>query len=121
MGVDLKFYVSPYGVAKTSLFGINKIIEEAFCEENHPCINFGYLIIGSGPNGDMLCVNCKSGLVGYVFHDDLWEENYDFFEDIYIELPISIEQFIKLVIYSKNDYPFDGFEAEKYLNTISDN
>lgn len=115
MGIDLPFYVSSYGTAKTYLYSIKSIINEAFCEENYPCMDHGYLIIGSGPNGDLLCVNCSTGLIGYAFHDDLWDKTYDAFEDIYIELPLSIEQFLNSVIYEKDEYPFDGFEAEKYL------
>ena len=61
-------------------------------------------------------MNCSSGMVGYAFHDELWEKTYDSFEEIYVELPLSIERFIEMVIYKKNEYPFDGFEAEKYLN-----
>lgn len=46
MGVNLPFYVSSYGTAKTYLFSIKSIIDEVFCEENHPCIDHGYLVIG---------------------------------------------------------------------------
>lgn len=116
MGKSIAFYKSSYGTALTFLYSIKDILEEDFCDYNNPCLENGYLIIGSGPNGDLLCVNCSSGMVGYAFHDKLWEKTYDSFEEIYVELPLSIERFIEMVIYKKNEYPFDGFEAEKYLN-----
>ena len=62
MGRDLKFYVSEYGVASTRLFSVETILEEVFDEYNKPCIENGYLIIGEGPNGDLLCVDIKKGL-----------------------------------------------------------
>ena len=116
MGKRIDFYKSSYGTALTLLYSIKDILEEDFCDLNKPCIENGYLIIGSGPNGDLLCVNCVSGFIGYAFHDDLWDKTFDSFEDIYVELPLLIEQFIDMVINKKNDYPFDGNTAEKYLN-----
>ena len=116
MGKSIAFHKSSYGTALTFLYSVKVILEEGFCEYNIPCIENGYLIIGAGSNGDLLCVNCESGSIGYAFHDDLWEKTYDSFTDIYVELPLSIERFIEMVINKKNDYPFDGSEAEKYLN-----
>ena len=48
MGRDLYFYVSEYGVALTSLFSVETILEEAFDEYNKACIENGYLVIGKG-------------------------------------------------------------------------
>lgn len=63
MGKDLYFYVSEYGVALTSLFSVETILEEVFDEYNKPCIENGYLVIGKGPNGDLLCVDIKKVLL----------------------------------------------------------
>ena len=115
MGKDLYLYVSDYGVASTSLFGVETILEENYDEYNKPCIENGYLIIGKGPNGDLLCVSIKKGNGGYAYHDDLWERSFEEFSDIYIELPILLDKFIEMMLKDKNNYPFDGFEAEKYL------
>lgn len=115
MGKDLNFYVSEYGVASTSLFSVDTILEEAFDDYNKPCIENGYLIIGKGPNGDLLCVDIKKGTVGYAYHDELWEGSYEKFSSIYIGMPIPLEKFIAMMLKDEFDYPFDGYEAEKYL------
>lgn len=114
MGTDLSFYKSPNGVALTSLYGISTILSENADEYNKPCLENGFLIIGAGPNGDLLCANCSTGLVGYAFGAELWEQSFNTFSDIYIELPLSIEQFIVLMLKDKEIYPFDGSEAEDY-------
>ena len=116
MGKDLKFYVSEYGVASTTLFSVETILEEAFDEYNKPCIENGYLIIGNGPNGDLLCVDIKKGTVGYAYHDELWEGSFGDFSSIYIGMPILLEKFIEMMLNDKNNYPFDGYEAEKYID-----
>ena len=116
MGRDLKFYVSEYGVASTTLFSVETILEEAFDEYNKLCIENGYLIIGNGPNGDLLCVDIKKGTVGYAYHDELWEGSLGDFSSIYIGMPILLEKFIEMMLNDENNYPFDGYEAEKYLD-----
>ena len=116
MGRDLKFYVSEYGVASTTLFSVETILEEAFDEYNKPCIENGYLIIGNGPNGDLLCVDIKKGTVGYAYHDELWEGSFGDFSSIYIGMPILLEKFIEMMLNDENNYPFDGYEAEKYID-----
>ena len=115
MGRDLKFYVSEYGVASTTLFSVETILEEAFDEYNKPCIENGYLIIGNGPNGDLLCVDTKKETVGYAYHDELWEGSFEEFSSIYIGMPLLLEKFIEMMLNDENNYPFDGYEAEKYL------
>ena len=120
MGEDIAFYKSPNGVASTNLYSISTILNESSDEYNKPCLENGYLIIGAGPNGDLLCANCSTGLVGYAFGGELWEKCFDSFSEIYIELPLSIEQFIVLMLHNKEDYPFDGYEAEKYLKKIQE-
>lgn len=106
------------GMADTYLYDVNDIVDNVFEEYNLPCLENGYLNIGCGPNGDLLCLNCKSGLVGYAFHDSLWEKTYENFDEIYVELPFNIGQFIMLAITDKEHYPVDGYYAEAYLKRI---
>ena len=115
MGTDLSFYKPSNGVALTKLYSISTILSENSDEYNKPCLENGFLIIGAGPNGDLLCVNCSTGLVGYAFGAELWEKSFNTFSDIYIELPLSVEQFIVLMLKDKENYPFDGSAAEDYL------
>ena len=116
MGRDLSFYVSPNGVAATRLYSVKTIMEEAFEEYNKPCIENGYLIIGDGANGDLLCVDIQKSTVGYAYHDDLWERNFKDFDHIYIHMPITIDAFIEMMLKDESNYPFDGYEAEKYID-----
>lgn len=115
MGQDIYLHRNTNGVALTTLYSVENILEEAFCEENLLCYENGYLLIGNGPNGDLLCINVDTELVGYAFHDDLWEGNYDDFCDIYVEIPFSISEFIMLAMEDKSNYPYDGTKAEQYV------
>ncbi len=119
MGRNIEFYKSPSGVARTTLYSTDNILEEMLCEPNKPCIDHGYLIIGSGCNGDYLCVNIETGLLGYVFSDCMWEELYDDFSDIYVELQMKIAEFIAFVMEDREHYPSDGAMAEQYIQKHS--
>ena len=94
------------------MFSVNDIKNEQYsvCNENN------LLIIGFGLNGDLLTINLKNNQVGYVFHDDLLEENYDEIADIYVELHYGIDKLLELALSSKN-YPIDGTMAEKYARS----
>lgn len=119
INLPVKINVTPHGSALTYLM-TQKEIEEIYKDElSIPCIEHGYLIIGSGLNEDLLCVNIENGKVGYAFHDDLWENSYDDFNDIYIELPLYLDEFLDMA-FNKKDYPFDGYEAEEFVKLIAD-
>lgn len=119
VNLPVKIHIMSDGVALTYLM-TQKQIEEIYKDElSIPCIEHGYLIIGSGPNEDLLCINIKSGKIGYAFHDDLWEDTYDDFDDIYIELPYYLDEFLDMAFNSEN-YPFDGYTAEDYMDSSAD-
>ena len=118
MGKSIKLYPSVNGVPLTGLFSVREILEENDYEINKRCLDHGYLIIGYGPNGDFLCVNISNGLVGYAFHDDLWEETYTDFQDIYIELPFSIEKFLEQAL-ENEEYIYDGYKAEEFMENLN--
>lgn len=103
MGKPIKLHETEHGSAYTTLFSVNDIKNEQYsvCNENN------LLIIGFGLNGDLLTINLKNNQVGYVFHDDLLEENYNEIADIYVELPYGIDKFLELALSSK-DYPIDA-------------
>ena len=73
MGKTIKLHETEYGSAWTVLYNIEEIqnCQETICSKNN------LLVIGSGLNGDLLTINLKNCHIGYIFHDDLWEENYD--------------------------------------------
>lgn len=111
MGMTIKYHETNYGSAWTTLYNINDLVEH-----QHPACNKNdLLVIGNGLNGDLLTVNLKNSCIGYVFHDDLWEESYLSIEDIYCELPFDIESFLKMVLEGKT-YPMDGTMACAWKN-----
>ena len=116
MSNSVKLHVSPYGTAKTYLMSQKEIVEEYRSEELLPIINNDYLMIGFGANGDLICLNLVSGDVTYVFHDILWEEPEEPFDEMSISLNMKLEQFLKLA-FSGEDYPFDAHLAEKHVNS----
>lgn len=96
---------------------VNDMPDNNIYEENKRCISEGLLIVGSGLNGDFIVLDLHNLKVGYVFHDDLWEEENINPRDIYVNLKCTIGEFYfnSLVI---ENFPVDGYEAEEYLNKI---
>ena len=109
MGKTIRLHETPHGSAYTTLFSVYELKREqcTICGKNE------LLIIGYGLNGDLLTINLKNSHVGYIFHDELCEENYDSIEDIYVELPFGIMTLLDMALAGK-DYPFDGYMAENY-------
>ena len=48
--------------------------------------------------------------------DDLWERNFKDFDHIYIHMPITIDVFIEMMLKDESNYPFDGYEAERFID-----
>lgn len=113
MGETICLNKTIYGSSYTTLFSVDKIKDE----QSEICTKNNLLVIGYGLNGDLLTFSLSSKKVGYVFHDELWEETFDVFEDIYVELPFGIEDFLKMAIENR-DYPIDGTMAEELIKTI---
>ncbi len=111
MGKTIKWHITQFGSAWTTLYGVNDLMD---CQETE-CSDNNLLVIGSGLNGDLLTINLKNNHVGYVFHDDLWKDNYSTIEDIYRELPFEIEVFLQMVLETES-YPIDGTMAEEMVS-----
>lgn len=113
MGRTISLNKTSYGSAYTTLFSVDEIKNEQYeiCTENN------LLVIGYGLNGDLLTLNLCNSKVGYVFHDELLEESFELLDDIYVEMPFRIEEFIEMAIENK-DYPIDGTMAEKMVKTM---
>ena len=111
MGKTIKWHITQYGSAWTTLYSINDLMDyqETVCSDNN------LLVIGNGLNGDIITINLKNSHVGYIFHDDLWEDNYSTIEDIYRELPFRIETFLQMV-FETESYPMDGTMAEEMIS-----
>ena len=113
MGRTISLNKTSYGSAYTTLFSVDEIKNEQYeiCTENN------LLVIGYGLNGDLLTLNLCNSKVGYVFHDELLEESFELLDDIYVEMPFRIDEFIEMAIENKN-YPIDGTMAEKMVKTM---
>lgn len=114
MGKTIRLHKTMHGSAYTTLFSVDEIKGE----QNTICAGNNLLVIGYGLNGDLLTFSLSSNKVGYVFHDELWEENFDVFEDIYVEMPFGIKEFIEMAIENRN-YPIDGTMAENLKDKLS--
>ena len=115
MKTPIRLHVSSYGTALTHLMSQEEIIDEYYAEENQSIYNNNCLIIGYGPNGDYLCISLKTGMITYVFHDMLWEQPDEAFDEISITMDIRLDQLLEMA-FNSTDYPCDGFSAEEYMN-----
>ena len=78
---------------------------------NHAPHKAGLLIVGSGLNGDPIALNLKTGNVGFLCHDELWEEESPV--DVaahFCELPQSVGTFYLAAASSKR-HPVDFYQA----------
>ena len=110
MGQTINLNKTSYGSTYTTLFSVNEIKDE----QNEICIENNLLVIGCGLNGDLLTFNLNNSKLGYVLHDELREELFDVFDDIYVEMPFGIEEFLEMAIENSN-YPIDGTMAENLM------
>ncbi|TXK83452.1 hypothetical protein FU659_13765 [Paenibacillus sp. N3.4] len=75
------------------------------------------LIIGSGLNGDMIVLDLDNLQIGYVFHDELWENDSISSREILICMNCSFGEFYNNSL-TIDGYPVDGFQAERYLGLV---
>ena len=115
MGKTISLKKSMYGSANTTLLAIDEVKNE----QNEICTANNLVVIGYGLNGDLLTLSLSNNKVGYVFHDELWEMTFEVFEDIYVEMPFEIEEFVKMAIENEN-YPIDGTMAERFVKTMKE-
>ncbi|WP_326514197.1 hypothetical protein [Clostridium intestinale] len=94
---------------------VNDIADNNTYESNIKCISEGLLIIGSGLNGDLIVFDLINQKVGYVFHDDLWEDESINPRDILISLNCTIGEFYYKAMIDE-DFPVDGLQAEQYIS-----
>ncbi|MGJ7910125.1 hypothetical protein [Neobacillus sp. LXY-1] len=97
---------------------VNEMPENNLYEEHKRCIDNGLFIIGSGLNGDPIVIDLNTRNIGYVFHDELWEDGDVNPREIYISLECSIPQFYYNSV-TIDDYLVDGYEAENFMEKQS--
>jgi len=91
----------------------NDLARENMEEENRNCIQEKLLIIGSGLNGDPVVVDMETMTVGFIFHDELWEDTSIKARDVHIDTGLSIGEFYWNAVSKKDDFPVDAYEAEE--------
>ncbi len=101
----------PIRVNKIYFNQFNELFDDNLEEQNKRCLENGYLIIGSGLNGDPIVLQLETTKVGYVSHDELWEEEDSDFKDIVAITDLDVFDFYKNA-YS-DDFPVDIHELEE--------
>lgn len=91
----------------------NDLARENLEEENKNCIQEGLLIIGSGLNGDPIVIDMKTKTMGFIFHDELWEDTSIKARDVHIGTGLSFGQFYWNAVSQKDNFPVDAYEAEE--------
>ena len=99
-------------VGQLTFAKVNDIPGENEEEQNRACIENGFLIIGHGLNGDPIAVEWARHKVSFISHDDLWEEDYDDFEECVVRTPLELVDFWKRAG-AEPDFPVDCFDAEE--------
>jgi hypothetical protein len=95
---------------------VNEIRTENTEEENKSIYKRKLLIVGTGMNGDPIVLNFETMKMGYVFHDELWEnEEIENLDSIYINMNLSIGEFYYKKM-TETNFPIDAYEAEEYMN-----
>lgn len=87
--------------------------------ENKNCIHEKLLIIGSGLNGDPIVIDLSSLTVGFIFHDELWEDTSVKARSVHIDTGLSIGEFFWRAASQKDDFPVDAYEAEQVYGKIN--
>jgi hypothetical protein len=103
-----------------SFYRINDIPEENSDFPNEKCIKAYLLIIGYGLNGDYIVLNLKTSTVGYIFHDELYENEDIDIVDIYLDMKINLGYIFYQSINSE-DFPVDGLQAERFMDRMNNN
>jgi hypothetical protein len=92
-------------------------IEEFNSEESISCIENGLLVIGSGMNGDPVVIDVNTFIVGFVFHDELWEKPEVNARDIFVPTEHSLGDFYHNAVFKKDTFPVDAYMAEEQLSS----
>ena len=79
-------------------------------EENGPSLEHGFLIVGSGLNGDPIALELTSGKMAFISHDLLWERDYREFEECVVRSPLGFHEFWTAAA-EDGGFPVDSHEA----------
>lgn len=96
---------------------VNCFKKEFDWDENFTaCIKDGLLPIGSGLNSDPIVVDVFDEIVGFLYHDKLWEKEGINPRACLVKLNCSIGKFYYNSV-TQEDYPVDAYSASDYMTT----
>lgn len=90
---------------------VNSLPSENLDDGQGRCIEARLLIIGSALNGDPIVVNLDTATVGFLLHDELWEDQTVAPRDIYTDTGLKIGSFYLAAAKHPDTFPADGYEA----------
>jgi hypothetical protein len=98
-------------------YRVNEIENNNTWDENlSKCIESGLLVIGAGLNGDPIVIDLITNHIGFVFHDELWENENANVRDEFISMKCSVGEFFYNSLHTDN-YPIDGYDVEQYIDS----
>ncbi len=113
--IDALSACSRYGAIKVNKIYFNRfndLIDENQDEQNKACIDNGYLIVGCGLNGDPIVLSIETEKIGYVSHDELWEDDEEAeFKDMLVMTNLNLSEFYENAF--SDDFPVDSYECEE--------
>ncbi|WP_337100127.1 hypothetical protein [Paenibacillus sp. YIM B09110] len=109
-------FTEPLRFGRNLFYKTNDLLEENQDIPNSKCIDSGLLIVGHGLNGDYIVLNMKTNSIGYIFHDELYENEDIRIEDIYIDMCMNLGEFFNRSVFEEG-FPVDGYQAEEYRNS----
>ncbi len=112
-------HAGPIRIGPVSLSRLAELDKDNQDEAHATCIERGFLIVGSGLNGDAIAVDLASGTMAFVSHDILWEKAYDDFEECVVRTPMTFHEFWHEAFSSPN-FPRDSRDAEERWSPRTD-
>ena len=100
-------YAESIQIGRLCLSPLAELDLENQFEENRPCAEHGFLIVGSGLNGDPIVLELSSGQMAFISHDLLWERHYQDFEECVVRSPFQFHDFWRAAL-EDGDFPVDS-------------
>src|SRR5688572_7557940 len=86
-------YAGPIRIGVVSLSRLAELDRDNADDANAECLRHGFLIVGSGLNGDPLALELTSGRMAFISHDLLWEQSYSDFSECVVRTPLGFHEF----------------------------
>ena len=103
-------YAGDIQLGKLWLAALGEVDRDNRLEENLPCVEHGFLIVGSGLNGDPIALHVPTGTIAFISHDLLWEQDYQDFAECVAHSPLGFEEFWMAAAEDRS-FPRDSYDA----------